>query len=60
MLDEQKSSQMLKNINSKICTYEPFNDKTCEFLNEVSSDLLKNKKIILKLFLSLFGVENQI
>ena len=44
MLDEQKSSQMLKNINSKICTYEPFNDKTCEFLNEVSSDLLKNKK----------------
>ena len=60
MLDEHKTSQMLKYISSKIYTYKPFNNKICEFLSEVSSDLLKNKKIIQKLFLLLFGAENQI
>ena len=44
MLDEQKTSQMLKYIGSKIYTCKPFNNKICEFLSEVSSDLLKNKK----------------
>ena len=44
MLDEQKTSQMLKYISSKIYTCKPFNNKICEFLSEVSSDLLKNKK----------------
>lgn len=44
MLDEQKTSQILKYISSKIYTYKPFDNKICEFLNEASSDLLKNKK----------------
>ena len=44
MLDERKTLQMLKYISSKNYTYKPFNNKICEFLNEISSDLLKNKK----------------